>query len=144
MSVEQNKTTLRRLYDEAWNKGNMSAVPDLVSPDYLYHGPQRDFKGPDGYKDLVMSQRTVFPDIHYTIDEIVGEGDKLAYRVSVRGTYKGKLGDIDITGKKFAWTQGLFIHFKDGKCAGALMFVDSLALYQQAGVAPPGFELAKK
>src|SRR5512139_1481926 len=120
MSVEQNKATERRLYDEVWNKGNMSIVPELVSPEYLYRGPSGDFKGPKGFAAMVTGQRTAMPDLHYMIDDMVGEGDKLAYRITGHGTYTGKMGDVDIKGKKLTWTQALFVTFKDGKVAGAV------------------------
>jgi NAD(P)-dependent dehydrogenase (short-subunit alcohol dehydrogenase family) len=94
VSVEQNKATERRLYDEVWNKGNMSVVPQLVSAEYLYRGPEGDFKGPDGYVAMVTGMRAVLPDLHFTIDDMVGEGDKLAYRITGHGTYTGKLGDV--------------------------------------------------
>ena len=45
MSVEQNKATLRRMYDEVWNKGNISVVAELASPDYHFG----DYKGPEGW-----------------------------------------------------------------------------------------------
>jgi predicted ester cyclase len=139
-SVEQNKATLKRLYDEAWNKGNLAVVPELVSPDYLTHTAQRDFKGLQGYRDNVTGQRTNMPDLHFTIEEIVGEGDKLAYRITGHGTYKGKLGDVDVTGKQFTYTQVLFAEYKDGKVAKAVSTVDMLDIYRQAGVRPPGFD----
>ncbi len=140
MSVEQNKATLKRLYDEAWNKGNLSVIPDLVSPDYLTHTAQRDFKGLQGYRDNVTSQRTNMPDLHFTIEEIVGEGDKLAYRITGHGTYKGKIGDVDVTGKEFTYSQVLFAEYKDGRVAKAASTIDTLDLYRQAGVKPPGFD----
>ena len=74
MSVEENKATLKRIYDEVWNKGNMSVVPELISPEYLYRTPQRDIKGPDGFSSMITIWRTAFPDLLYAIDEVVGEG----------------------------------------------------------------------
>lgn len=138
MSVEQNKATLRRIYDELWNKGNLSVVPELISPDYLYRTPERDVKGPDGFSQMIRLWRTAFPDLSYTVDEVVGEGDKLAVRVSGRGTFKSKLLDYEPTGREVTWTQAIFYRYVDGKCIGAMPFWDSLTFYRQAGIAPPG------
>ena len=45
MSVEENKASVRRVYEEVWNKGNMKVVPELVSPDYYFKNVQGEFKG---------------------------------------------------------------------------------------------------
>ena len=133
MSVEQNKATLRRMYEEVWNRGNMSVIPELIALNY--HFGER--KGPEGWRQIVTTMRTAFPDVHYTIDQIVGEGEWLAYRVSVRGTFKGRYGNIEPTGKQFNSTQAFFSLFKDGKLMTAIGFGDTLSFYQQLGVKPP-------
>jgi predicted ester cyclase len=140
MSVEQNKATLKRMYDEVWNKGNWSIVPEVVSPDYQ-HG---DYKGPEGWKQLVSSMRTAFPDLHDSIDQVIGEGDWLAYRVSNTGTFKAKYGDMEPTGKKLKMTQILFSQFKNGKLVATVALSDMLAFYQTLGLAPPGYVIVKK
>jgi predicted ester cyclase len=137
---ERNKVTLRRLYDEVWNKGNMSVVAELVSPDYDSYG----YKGVEGYKQLVINYRTAFPDIHNTINRVIGEGDWLAYEVTTRGTFKGKLLNIEPTGKEAKWVRAFFSRYKDGKVMTAVAYTDTVEFYQQIGVPPPGYELAKK
>ena len=137
-TVEENKATLKRIYDEIWNKGNMSVVPELISPDYLYSTPQRDLRGPEGFSEMINIWRTAFPDLTYTIDDIVGEDDKLAVRVSGQGTFKGKLQNWEPNGKHVTWTQGIFYRYKDAKCVEAIPFWDSLAFFRQAGITPPG------
>ncbi len=135
MSVEQNKSTLKRMYDEVWNKGNWSIVPEVVSPDYQ-HG---NYKGPDGWRDLVSSARAAFPDLRETIEQVVGEGNWLAYRISCQGTFKSEFSGIKPTGKEVKWTQGLFSQFKDGKLLSSVNYSDTLAFYSTLGIAPPGY-----
>ena len=133
MSVERNKATLHRMYDEVWNAGNMSVIPELIAPNYHFG----DRKGPEGWGQIVTAMRTAFPDVHYTLDQVVGEGEWLAYRVSVRGTFKGRYGNIEPTGKKFSSIQAFFSLFNDGKLATAFGFGDTLNFYRQLGVRPP-------
>ena len=140
MSVKQNKASEQRLYDEEWNKGNLSLIPELVSPDYV----SGDNKGHEGYRRLVNFFREPMPDLHFTIDEIVGEGDKVFYRVSGTGTYTGKVQGVDVKGKKLSWTQAIFTEWKNGKVAKALSLQDTVQVFRQLGVAPPGYEIAKK
>jgi predicted SnoaL-like aldol condensation-catalyzing enzyme len=82
MSVEQNKETLRRYHiEELFNKGNLAIADKIISPDYVYHGPGgTEFKGPEGVKQMVAGFRTAFPDVHYMIEDMVAEGDKVAVR----------------------------------------------------------------
>ncbi len=136
MSVEQNKAALKRLYDEVWNKGNLSVIPELVSPNYHYG----DYKGLDGYRQLVAMQRAAFPDVRFTVDHGGCEGDWLAYQVSTKGTLKAKLGNIEPTGRTADWKRAFFSQFQGGKIVTAATVSDSLGFYQQIGVKPPGFE----
>lgn len=140
MSVEQNKANEKRLYDEVWNKGNLSLIPELVSADYV----SGDYKGLEGYRRLVEWFRGPMPDLHFTIDEIVGEGDKVVYRLSGTGTYTGSVQGIDIKDKKLSWTQAIFTEWKNGKVAKGVSLQDSVQVLRQLGVAPPGYEIAKK
>ncbi len=135
MSVEQNKATLHRIYDELYNKKNVSLVPELIAPDYHFGNN----KGQDGYRQVLASWHTAFPNIHFTVDQVVGEGDWLAYRLSSTGTFKGKWRDFDPTGKEVKFTLAFFSQFKDGKLLTTFAFADTLNLYQQMGVKPPGW-----
>ena len=136
MSTEENKAVIRRVVEEVLNKGDMSVVPELIAPDYVYHSPFGEFKGPEGFKQFITMFRTAFPDLHLTVEDMVAEGDKLAARVSWRGTFKGKFGDLEPTGKQVNMTSD-FYRFKGGKEVEALPFTDMLTFYQQLGVAPP-------
>jgi len=135
MSVEQNKAALRRIYEELYNNKDISRVPELVAPDY-YFGNN---KGHDGYRQILANWHTAFPDVHFTVDQVVGEGDWLAYRISVGGTFKGKFRGFEPTGKTFKLTGAFFSQFKDGKLFTSFGFADNLGLYQQLGVKPEGW-----
>jgi predicted ester cyclase len=87
---------------------------------------------------MAVGFRAIFPDFHIVIDDIIGEGDKLAVHFTETGTMKGELMGIPPTGKKFNITVAYFYRFVDGKVAEVLAFGDTLSLYQQLGVRPPG------
>jgi len=144
MSVEENKATLRRLYNEAWNKGNMSLLPELVSPDFVGQAGGKEYRGSDGYRELIDLLRVPFPDLHFTIDRVVAEGDQIAFVKSGKGTHKGKLMNAEPTGKEVSWKQAIFWQLKDGKVVESMSISDSLSLLRQIGIAPPGYALAKK
>lgn len=137
MSVEENKAMVRRIIEEAINKGNLAVIDDIMAPGYVYHYPAMEIKGPEGFRQFVTMMRTAFPDIHVTIDEIIGEGNMVASRVTLRGTFKGELMGMAPTGKQLNFTEAVFVRFEGGKEVEATPYMDSLTFYQQLGISPP-------
>jgi steroid delta-isomerase-like uncharacterized protein len=138
-TTEENKAKVRRMIEEVWNKGNLALVDELVAPNYIYHFPGReDIKGPEGLKQYVTMVRTVFPDLHITIDDMVAEGEKVACRYTCQGTHKGK-GDLGIppTDKQLTFTGIVISHAVDGKGVEVWESLDQLTMLQQMGVIPP-------
>jgi steroid delta-isomerase-like uncharacterized protein len=140
MSAEENKAIIRRWIEEAWNKGDVSIADEIYAPHYTATdiiNPKRILRGPAGIKLSVMETRSSFPDIHFTIDHLIAEGDKVVGALTVRGTHKGSLLDIPATGKKVTFTAVDIWRFEKGKivercCAN----VDRFGLLQQLGVVP--------
>jgi len=137
MSVEANKATLRRVAEEVFNKGDLSVIAELIAPNYVYHSPFGEFKGPDGFTQFVAMTRNAFPDVDMKIDKMVAEGDKLAALLTFRGTFKGKFGDAEPTGKQINMTMAYFYRFEGGKEVEATPFSDMLTFYQQLGIPIP-------
>ena len=139
MSIEENKALIHRHVEEVFNKGDLSFVEDIIAPDYVCHMSETyEFKGIDGFKQIVTGTRNAFPDLHYTIESLVAEGDKLAVRYSWTGTHQGDFFGVAPTGKRVNMKEAIFYRFKDGKEVEALPYADMLSLFQQLGVSPPG------
>jgi predicted ester cyclase len=136
MSVERNKESARRCFEEVWNNGNLAAIPEVIAQDYVGHSA-RPVKGQDGFAQTVQNMRAAFPDMRYTIESAVGEGDWLAIRLTLSGTNTGKMGNIEPTGKHVVWKQALFNRYVDGKCVEATSYGDSADMYKQLGVPNP-------
>ena len=139
MGVEENKATLKRMYEEVWNTGDVSKLPELVSPDYQ----MGDIKGPEGLGQAVNMFHTGIPDVHFTIDQVIGEGDSIAYRITGEGTHQGDFGNLKPTGKKLKWTQYFFQEYKEGKVLHTVGLTDMLGILQQMGYVPPNEEIGK-
>jgi predicted ester cyclase len=140
--TEQNKAIVRRLYEEAWSRGNLDVADELLAPDY--QGIARDTRGPAGFKRNVGGRRVTWPDLQVTIEEQIAEGDLVVSRLTFRGTQRGPLtgagmADIAPTGKA-TMVSGIHIHrIVDGKIVEHWGLVDSLGLLQQLGALPaPG------
>ena len=138
MSVEDNKAKQQRVFEETLNKGSVDIIPEIFAPNYSFHNPLGiKAEGPEGFKQMVVMMRTAFPDLYTKIDDMFGEGDKLAIRVTMAGTFKGGMMGIPPTGKKFEVQATLITHWADGKEVEAWESVDTLAYYQQLGIPVP-------
>jgi len=137
MSLEENKALVRRFLEEVWNKGKLALVNEFLATDYVYHHPTgMVLHGIEKYKQLVSEVRTAFPDIHFTIDDMVAERDKVVYRWTLRGTHKNEFRGIPPTGKTVTmW--GIFIDLiAGGKFVESWDRYDTLGLMRQLGVIP--------
>lgn len=140
MSVEEeNKAAACRIIEEIVNKGNLAIVEELIDTNYEFHSPNvPEARGRDDYKQMMTIARQAFPDLHITIDDIIAEGDRVAFRWTYTGTFKSEYRGITPTGKKFSIKGSIFMRFSDGKEVESLEFFDLLEYYRQLGISPPG------
>ncbi len=142
VAEEEHKALVRRFFEEAWNQGNLDVVDELVAADFDGHPPPNrpDFgRGPEGQKQFIRTYRSAFPDVHFTIDDMIVEGYKVAARYTGRGTHQGELMGIPPTGKQVTVTGIVICRIADGKLAEAWGNFDELGMLQQLGVIPtPG------
>lgn len=140
MSTEDNKALVRRLYEEVFNRGNLSTVDELLAADYIDHTALPGTSpGPGGLKQFISMFRAAFPDLHFTIEDMIAEGDTVVVRQTYRGTHKGDLMGISSTGKQVTITSIDIGRFAGGKLVEHWGSTDSLGLLQQLGVvAAPG------
>src|ERR1700694_3642656 len=101
MSTEQNKATIRKWVEEGWNKGNLALADEVYTADVLQHDPSSPMPVTNSaaLKGYVAMFRTAVPDIHFTIDDLLAEGDRVLWRFTSHGTQKGPLGLIPPSGK---------------------------------------------
>jgi steroid delta-isomerase-like uncharacterized protein len=139
MSTEQNKTFVRRYWEEVWNQGNLAVVDELIASDFDGHPlpGEPDFgRGPTGQKQFVDMYRTAFPDLRMTIEDMTAEGDRVAVRWTARGTNTGEMMGMPATGKH-ATVTGMFLNrLAGGKIAEGWGNFDALGMLQQLGVIP--------
>ncbi len=140
---EQNKAIVRRLFEELWNKGNLSLADQLFTPNYIHHDSSSpDFgRGPESERKRATLYRTAFPDLRLTIEDLIAEGDTVMARWSCHGTHKGDLNGMAPTGKQFTISGVTIARLLNGKLAEGYVNWDALGLMQQLGVVP---ELAAK
>ena len=113
MSVEENKKSAYRCFEEVWNKGDLSVIPEVISPDYVGHNVPQEITGLDSFEKMVKDALAATPDLHYAIEDVFGEGDKLTITATITGTQAGE---------PFKIAGVLINRYVDGKCVEATAY----------------------
>ncbi|MFQ5824914.1 MAG: ester cyclase [bacterium] len=139
MSTEENKALVRRLIEEAWNKGNLAVIDEILYPDYVLHIDAPGAINREGYKQAVSMYRVAFPDFRFVIDDMIAEGEKVVIRATMSGTQEGEFMGNAPTGKKLTMTAIAIRHLENGKIVEEWVETNMLGVLQQMGVIPtPG------
>ena len=133
---EANKTHVRRLIEEVWNKGYMPVADELIAPTYAHHDSSTPDvgRGPEGEKKRAANYRGAFPDLRLKIEDTVAEGENVVVRWSSHGTHKGEFNGIAPTGKQVNLTGVSVVRFSNNKIVEGWVNWDALGLMQQLGV----------
>jgi len=140
MSTEVNKASMRRFYEEAFNKKNRAAIDEFIDPTQVDHAaPPGTPGGLEGARQTLTMYLTAFPDLYFTVEDLIAEGDKVVARLTVRGTQQGVFMGIPPTGKHAEVTAIDINRMAGGKSVEHWLEMDTLGLLQQLGVIPaPG------
>ena len=120
------------------NTADAKMATELVSAEAIFFVPGRPdpVRGPAGYLEIINMMRSGFPDIQWTLEETIAEGDKIVARYTMRGTHKGNFMGVPPAGKKIA-VQALNIYrFSNGQIIEEQGQPDLLGLLQQIGGLP--------
>ena len=140
MSAEENKVIIRHLIEEVYNEGNLDVVDELVAPDIFDHAAVAEHRhGIAGFKHVMEWVRTFSSDVHYEIEDIIAEGEKVAVRMTQSGTHTGSVKGNPATGKRFSVDYVHWFRLADGKVAEMWAVRDDLSRLEQLGLIPdPG------
>jgi len=132
----ENKALARRVIEEVWNRQNLAVTEQLIAPGYIGHDPATPgtISGIEGFKAFFRTYTSAFPDQHFTIHDLVAEGDRVVTRWSVEGTHTGALSGIPATGKRIRITGVTISRIENGKIAEDHTHWDALGLMQQLGL----------
>jgi steroid delta-isomerase-like uncharacterized protein len=135
MTAQDTKTLVHRWVDEVLNPGDLDRADDLVALDFLDHdvAPGQTLTGLAGFKQGAAQVRAQFPDIHATVEDVVTAGDKIAFRLMLRGTHLGTIAGIPPTGKEVNYSAIGIVRVADGKMAERWLRVDIPAVVRQIG-----------
>jgi steroid delta-isomerase-like uncharacterized protein len=133
-----NKAIIRRLYEEVWNKRKLEVISEIISPSHALHAPNvaGSAVGPEAYKRQLMAFLAGYSDLHWTIEDLIAEGDKVVACWTISGTHRGEYLGIPATNKKVS-VDGITIHhIANGKIMDSYSNWDALSMMQQLEVVP--------
>ncbi len=132
---EQNKEIMTRWF-EAWNKGDFEAFKELLAPDFVVYFPSRSTKprSTEEVIDIVKMLQKAFPDINWSMEELIATEDKFIIRFIERGTHEGEFLGIPATGNKYEMSGIWISRIENGKIVEQREDFDMLGLYQQLGM----------
>ncbi len=135
MSSEENKTLVRRFYDEVWNLGNTAFADEVFAEDYIRHDlrPTEALPGPAGQKKIADDFHRAFPDLEVAVDLIVAEDEFVVGRWTASGTQLGPWGALEPTRRRATFSAVNIFRFEDGKVAEIWNHRDDLGLMEQVG-----------
>lgn len=126
---------VQRVYDLV-NQRKIEATYKLFAPECVCHMPDGDISVEQA-REFDAMLLAGFPDVSLTIEDIIAEGDKVAFRVKIKGTNTGEFMGSAPTGKKVEITNSNWVRVVNGKWVEFWAAMDRLSMMQQLGVAPP-------
>ena len=134
-SQEQLASHVRRHFEEVLNEGRVDVIEEIYSPSYVLHAPVStgDTVGYAGLSERVHDFRTGFPDIAFTVDDLIADGDRVAARYTFVGTHTGQFGPLAATGRRIDVSGILYVRGEGGLLIEGWSGFDSLAMMHQLG-----------
>lgn len=135
-TAEGNRSKARRLYEEAFGKGDFSVIDEVTAEGFVDHLGQR--RGPEGFKRSVASLRRTFPDLQVSVEEQSVEGASVTTRCTLRGVDRGGVLWYPPTEKRVAFAATYTDRFSGGMLVEHRGRSDTAALLEQLGLPSRG------
>jgi steroid delta-isomerase-like uncharacterized protein len=142
MSTEQNKTIVRRFFEELWNGRNLSVADEIFAPDCVTHqltSGEEAIAAPrnaEAVKEHVGEWLRSFPDLHFTIDQMMAEGDRVVTFAVMHGTQTESWHGVPATGRKVSIRMTVMHQISNKKIVADWTLVETLGFFQQLGLVP--------
>ncbi len=134
MSIEENKALVRRFVEEVQCQHNLAAVDELFAPDFVDHSSP-DAVGRAAVRQFFSMMFAAFPDMGFTIQQQIAEGDKVLTYKTFHGTHLGPFNGIAPTGRAVNIDVMDILTVASGKITEHWQVADYLSMMQQLGVA---------
>lgn len=137
MNESGNKAVIGRFIDEVLNQGRFEVADEIVAEDFVELDPlPRQRQGREGLVEVLRGMLAAFPDIHWVVEEMVAEREKVVTRFTWTGTHRGTFLGIPATGKGVAVKGVVIDRVVGGKMTDSRILMDTMGMMQQLGVVP--------
>jgi steroid delta-isomerase-like uncharacterized protein len=137
MTSEQNKAIVQRFW-EAFEADDQNTLAAILSPNLIARTPGvPDFHNRDQHLLGVRMFNAAFSDRHFSIEDLIVEGDRVATRVTMRGVHTGNWQSLSATGKPIEATGLTIEHLQDGRIVERWFSFDVARVVQELGGAAP-------
>lgn len=131
MTEDQYEDIVRRYREEFVGEGNLEMADALLSEEFLLNGEKVDR---ESHKHTISLWKVGFPDLNFTIEELIVRNDRVLERWVARGTHRGDFFGISATGEEVE-VMGMLLHrIKDDKITEIWEVMDMVGLLGQLGV----------
>lgn len=141
-SEAENVEIVRRLYDKVLNRNQPELLPSLLSEGIVLHTTTEE-RGLAAYGALTDRLRGAFPDMHFTLHDLIASGDRVVVRWSMEARHDGPLAGIPATGKRVEQRANVIYRMEGGKIAEGWVQVDQVGMLRQLGIDPLANATAK-
>jgi steroid delta-isomerase-like uncharacterized protein len=135
--AESANVALARRWFDTMNSGELDSVASIFAPSYRLHYPDIDTQavGPETIRGLVAAYREAFPDLQFTVEDLVSSADTVVVRWTASGTNRGSLLGAPATGRFAKWTGMSVLRMQGGRIVEDWVENDRLGMLQQIGLA---------
>lgn len=136
MTNEKLKSILSAFMEQVWNHGDFSQLENFVAPAYeIKNDPGDPWEGQTltitTFKERVLYSKNAFPDLHFEIQEMIAENQKVVASWIMSGTHQGDLPQLPASGKSFSISGITIYYFEEGKLCGHTQAFDQLGFLSQ-------------
>lgn len=132
MSVEDNKALVRRVLAEVRDGWTPAVIDQFFAPDYRRHlTPAGPHLTREEQRERASRLRAAFPDADAALEDMVAEGDRVAYRLTIRGTHRGSFLSVAATGRRVMVSFFAIVRVENGKLAEEWGGLDQVDLLRQ-------------
>ena len=136
--MQSNSKIVLCFIEEVLNQGNIESTGQFFWEDMVEQVPfPGQGPGLEGLKDVLRGMRAGFPDMHWSVEEQMAEGDKVMTRFEWTGTHQGEFLGVPATGRPVRVWGIVIDRFQGGKIKDTRLIMDALGLMMQLGVFPP-------
>lgn len=136
MSSEENKEISRKYYHEVWTNKNLDKIADFISENFVLHVGNDEYRGFAPLKQSLMSYQKAFPDLMFTLEDLIAENDRVVELWSATGTHRGEFQGIPPTNKHAKISGVDIVTIRDGKIIERWAYADFQGLMKQLGILP--------